>query len=89
MSCREHGRVASWPRREILYFKVAGAPMPSSQALALWQMMRPGPTLVGAGAAAGWDCAQTGVVPQVVNATAMPNHRARVDQVIQSFLLIG
>src|SRR5579864_5564115 len=73
----------------ILYFRVAGAPMPNSQALALWQMMRPGPTLVGAGGATGWDCAQTGVAPQVVNATVMPNHRARVDRVIQSFLLMG
>jgi hypothetical protein len=72
-----------------LYFKVAGAPMLNSQALALWQMMRPGPTLVGAGDAAGWVCAQTGVAPQVASATVMPNHRARVDQVIQSFLLIG
>src|ERR1700722_19695038 len=73
----------------ILYFRVAGVPMPSSQAVALWQMMRPGPTLVGAGVAAGWDCAQTGVAPQVASATVMPNHRARVDRVIQSSLLSG
>ena len=35
--------------------------MPSSQALALWQVMRPGPTLVGAGDAAGWDCAPVAI----------------------------
>ena len=80
-----------------MYLRVAGAPMLSSQALALWQMMRPGPTLVGAGVvagvavgvAAGLDCAQAGVAPKVASATIKPNHRARVDRVMQSFLLIG
>src|SRR3954451_16542561 len=61
------------PDGSTLYFRLAGLPTSSSHEVALRQVIRPGPALVGA----GWGCAPAEAEARLATATATPNHLAR------------